>query len=801
MPIARNLLLLIGVLLVACGMIVEPFGWGDYRARVIDSAVVAGVVAGLGLLVARITGLARLPAVLLVVFSLACLWLVGWAAALATVLVVTGGLSLGSLLPRTAMADPLPRWIAGLGLLAAIAGWLLPFPIHYGPTWSIALVALAWFRRRAVRADLLAFGSGLRVSIDAAPRASFACAIVLAVSTTPAWLPLLMFDDLNYHVTLLWELREFAHARFDVGTQVWAMAPWSTDVLHALVSLIAGKEAYGLLTATWLVAATLGVRSLAAQLGLSPSRAWLAAMLYASLPMSSMLTGSLQVEHATPAIFAALVLVVMNGGATRAGEFVVVAVLAGFLMATKVSNALLLVPVLAWMLVQSRGRLPWPMLPAATVLGIFAGGSSYFYSWLATGNPILPLFNGVFHSPWYMDQNFVAPAWRDGFSWNLPWRVAFETQRYFEGKAGSAGLVVLALVGGLAGLADRRWRAPLLVALVAAGLLFWQVQYLRYLQPTMVLLIPALLAALVHESGRWHWREAALSAVVLLQLALVPTASWILQAGTVRTRLLKGNDAALMKITPERVLAQRFRERYLDGDRLLFADTPFAAELPARAMGVSWHNPRLWLYLEGKKGRDPDWDGALSDSGANYVIARNAPGNRRLLAVLEERSAEIVAKAGDATLYRLSGPSQEMVKLLRDHVAFAELAVGRRRASVGEATIRMDCGNVGKNIIAYWSLSSGTAGKVENWNWVLCDVAGHARVDVRYALPPGPGKLAFSARSADPATPDPRLNISQAQVVPRHDLLRNRELADRIWSDDCEPQACDQAALELTPIE
>src|SRR5690606_37110855 len=118
------------------------------------------------------------------------------------------------------------------------------------------------------------------------------------------------------------------------------------------------EETTGFLNAAWLLMAAWLVRGLARTLGVSPRLAWLAAAAYLSLPMSHMLAGSLQVESATPAMFAALASLLLARAPPGPAPMFLLATLAGMLIGSKVSNGLLLLPFFAWWLLQWKTALP-----------------------------------------------------------------------------------------------------------------------------------------------------------------------------------------------------------------------------------------------------------------------------------------------------------------------------------------------------------------------------------------------------------------------------------------------------------
>ncbi|WP_295364667.1 hypothetical protein [Arenimonas sp.] len=798
MSFARDAAFAAGLMLLAAGLWLQPFDWPALAPRLLDSTVLAVALLAASLLAAWRLRTSAAQALATLALPLLAVVFAGPVAVAATALLLAGGLALGTLLPRVEGTPLLLRWIAGLGLLAGGAGWLLPLPLHSAASWSVALLALVAWRRKALAAGLREFGSEAAGSLRAAPGAALLAMLAVAVAGASAWLPVLMSDDLSYHVALGWELRELGHARFDVGSQVWALAPWSADVLHALVMVMADREVVGPLNTFWLLAATWLVQALGLRLGLPARAAWLAAAAYASLPLSGVLAGTLQVESATPAMLAAIALLLLARTAPGRAPTILIAVLAGTMLGTKVSNLVFLAPCLAWWLLQWRGRLPWTALPGATGLAVLAGGSSYAYAaWLA-GNPVLPLFNGTFASPWFPLQDFVDMTWQHGLRWSLPWDWIFQSQAYHEAAAaGAGGVVALALAGGVfAALWNPRTRAFALFALACVALMVWQVQYMRYAHPAMTLLVPLLLAGVWRE--RAAWQPVALGALVALQLALVPTASWNVMGGALRTLALDGPAGVVAAFAPERLLARHFRATAAPSDRLLFAhgSLDVQAELPGRAQPVSWHNPRLFALHAGGQAGLP----VLEASGASHVVARGLDANPEFAAALRERGATPIAHAGPATLYRLAPawrPMQTVQAGPRE--ATATLALDPAHALVGTVSVTVACDRPGENLLVAWRLDRpGNQGPDQHWAWEACGADGQARARTSLASAPNTGELSLQLRPVDEAS-TMQLRIIDGQADLRRDTLAESALQGRAWNGPCLRRGCSREATRLLP--
>ena len=784
----RDFALALGLIALAVGMWLHPFEWDLLAPRLQDSLVVAAAVAAVAASLARLFRIRMAVVVLAICLPAIALAFVGLAGLVATLVLVLAGAAVGTLLPVVPGTSPLLRLIAGLGLLAGVAGWLLPFPVHHAATWGLACAGLVVWRRRALQRDLRELRGEFSAAVTASPGLAAAVCVLAVVSGAPAWLPVLMADDISYHLGLGWELMNFAHARFDVGTQVWAMAPWSTDVLHALVMVLAGQETTGPLNTVWMLAAAWLVRSLAITVGLTPRLAWLAAAAYLSLPLTSMLTGSMQVESASPAWMAALAALLLARVEPGRAPLLLVAVLAGSLVGAKVSNGLLLLPFFFWWLLQWRGRLPWAELPQAILLGLVCAGSSYAYAAGLTGNPVLPLFNGWFESPWFATVNFADTNWTGKLGWDLPWRWVFSTHAFFETRsAGAAGVIVLALFGGLVGaLADARTRALALATVGACMLMLLQIQYLRYLQPLMPMLVVVLVAGVA--TARPRGRDWVIGALVALQLALLPTGSWILMQRSLRVLVKEGPEAVALRTVPERLLAQRFREVAGRDDFVLFGHSGHAAiaELPGQSASSNWHSQYVWNLLRS----GASWHAVFEATGANHVIARASGSEPGLAEALAERGAVALATVGAATLYQLPPlPAPVQAQANPDGSIQGWLLLDPEHPSVGYLGLQMGCDQPGQLVAIEWELERPNKSPVPHWDLLPCGLDGKLSIRMPYASLPHDGALHAKARPAPDAT-GLSLTLLGVEGDRRRDPAATSERYHAVWDSLCARPGC-----------
>ncbi len=785
--LAGPLLLALGVLAYLIGLALHGAPWTPVRAAARDTFWAFLLAWPALALLSRVTG--RFDPVRGFALALGILWVLagGLQEILGPLAVLAAGAVAATLLPAAGL-PVLVRLVAGLGAVAALAGWLLPFPVHSSLAW-IALVAagVAW-RRQALRDLWRALRRELHADLHGGGAGLWLFAVVALLSLLPALMPRVGADDLSYHLMIPRELLAHGYSRLDAASQAWVMAPWSLDLLHGIAWLIAGEEPVTAgLNIFWLLAAGLLCARIGREMGLPAGPSWLAAALFTSIPMVAQLSGFLQVESASPAILAALYLAVSRLPA-QPGALVATAGLAGFLLGCKASNGLLALPLAAWMAWRLRGALPPARTWAIAVgLGAFVAGSSYFWATVLAGNPVLPLFNGLFESPYFVQRNWQDGAWQLPWGPSLPWDLVFDTDRYMTAYAGTLGATWLVFAGALPlALRDARLRPALLLALAGFLLVFSQVQYARYAMPSLVLLVPALFAAMWHAAPRASaWAGAAL---VVLQLFSMPTSGWIMGERLLYRALTGGHAAVEARYAPEEALARRFARDAAPGDRLLYTDRnrAYVASVPGRVHTVAWYDAELSsIFNFGNGYTDAGaWREALQASGANHLVVTRNEDNPGLRALIDSVPSEVVAESDTSLLYRLA-LDRPMDLRAEDGVVRARIEPTATTAVTGSAWIEVGCDQPGQPVSLGWTVvGDDGAAPVSRWTWARCEAPGRARSRVAVHASPRWRRLEVEVRPAPPA-PDMRITPLEARADLRRDLLGDRSPVLRKLGASC----------------
>lgn len=607
---AERALIWLGPLAVLAGLASHRL-WEQWPSGRLGDLLIIGLAAwGFSWVTARITrlpqatGVALFWALLLLVFA-------GPLPVMATGLLALAALALGGLLLGQGPATL--QGLLGLLMLGGVVGWSLPLPIHHGWIYLLLCAALTGWRWRAWWQVLRTARDGWNEAVAGTPRLATFCVIVIGLASVSCWLPTMQYDDLAYHLRLPWQLQDQGFYAPAPQYQVWALAPWLSDVVHALAQLMGGAEARGAVNAFWLLALAGGLWRLCTNVGGPLPARWLAAAVAISLPMTTSLAGGMQTELPTAAALTWLFALVAG---PRDGSFrfwLALAVLAGGLMAIKTTSGAMAAIPLLWALF----RHPWPSFPRillVVVAGLVIAGSSYLYGLMLAGNPVLPLFNAWFKSPYFAPTNFFDARWQSGFGPMLFWNMSFDTDRYVEAYDGGGGFLLIALAGPwLLSLLHRNTRVAALAATAVMLLPLIPLQYLRYAYPGQVVLGAILVATLFAVDVR---RTGGLAiGLCVLHLAFQANGNWMLRYGAIKqTVKAAGRDAPLFKrYAPERLLAAELRQAGGPSGNVLVFDTSqaFFAEFGARGRTVSWYSQPLSTAAN-VAGRDPSGEAWLA---------------------------------------------------------------------------------------------------------------------------------------------------------------------------------------------
>jgi hypothetical protein len=667
--------------------------------------------------VALIAGALRIwmPARAVILLSaIASLYLAGGLGILqcaAALLLVASSLVLGRRLlafmfptqPATATAAT----FCGLALYLAILGIMIHFPVNYRAVYFVLLLAPLIAGRGGpslLGRELAAQVDTFRIAAERLPYFLFTAAVAgVVLLARLGFLPTVGFDDNTLHLRLWSQLRDTHVHGFDYIAHVWEVAPFLVDLLHACVNLIAGADARG---ATNVVLLAILLRQLWVALGifeLDTAARILLITLFASTPLNGALLLSMHTELFMAVLAMAGVRLVLElRGNWCSPHTAALLAIAALCCATKLPGAVLGLALVAAAALQlwftridtehADGRSIALLLTFTAVLAT-AAFNPYVTAWLLTGNPVFPLYNGIFRSPYFDAYNFVDDRWLKGFNFTNYWDLFFNTSAYMEARNFSAGfqyllLFPLGLIALLSIRGLRRQAAPLLVPLLGFGLvMFAATQYWRYEFPVMplaVLAIGALLAPAYPGRGALAVQVALLSCIAL-NLLFFPGTNDFIASAPGRIYSADAKQELLERFVAPRALTAWVNAN-APGSTVFYPGTPFGATLHGTPVYVNWYSPTNAAAFSTVRD-EADGMAFLRDRQIDYVIARiddpGLPGTlawelRRFLS----RVGMPVLLVSDHILYRIDGTDVPYKPFFRLNERFDVDAVPRMVGSI-----------------------------------------------------------------------------------------------------------------------
>jgi 4-amino-4-deoxy-L-arabinose transferase-like glycosyltransferase len=493
-----------------------------------------------------------------------------------------------------------------------------------------------------------------------------ACIIILSLHLAMVALPDRYYDALASHLYIASYVSAHRAWGFDAANYAFAYTPIGADMLYALMFLLQGETAARLLNFSAFLFTGAAVFQVANKNGSREAAIW-TVVLFVSIPMMLIESATLFVEH-TVTLFvmtAVAVLVLSKFRGNVVTHLMIMLLLAGATM-VKLHGALaalLIAPVaIAACFRENISAEVAKRIFVLTGLVAVVAVWPYLYSWVHTGNPVFPLFNNIFKSPYFASVEFVDSRWIGKLSIFLPYRMTFASSDYVEAYDGAIGfsLLIFFAAGFAAAIIDRNS-----IALFCGGLaclliilLVFKTQYLRYL----VILFPLLMVAVgfgLDRMARLNYLRKPLAALVgvvtLLNVYKMPAGGWILGVSDLRACCDESYRRQLeLDQAPERVVNRIINEIAGVNSRVFYVGNPFGALLSGTAIYSNWYNTRFSSAL-GMISSGPEFASLIERIAPTYiVIDTSSPGRLEALATeYAKQKGALVSQVGRLALYHL----------------------------------------------------------------------------------------------------------------------------------------------------
>lgn len=503
--------------------------------------------------------------------------------------------------------------IVGLSAYLVIFGAMIHYPVNYALVYASILFSpfLAFLNknfRQGIFSRLNLFSSQLREGLSKLNYWHF-LAFVWLVGYVGSYslLPVVMSDDNNYHLGMWTQLTYHQQYLFDVKSLIWAVSPFSVDLIHSIVSLVAGVNARASINLIFFGLLLVGLWVLCGRLALSSSQRLMVVALFASTPMVANLLQSLQTDLFMALLCCVGALVLFDKEREQLYRLSSIFLLGCLLCATKLpalvlAGAFFMALLLA--LRQEGSSRQWGSLSIFGIVVLVAAGAfvafhSYVSAYLITQNPVFPLYNAIFQSPFYNIENFKDPIYTRGPSWLAYWGLFFDSQTYFESPADFVAgfqylfLVPSALILLLFNSDGRRWAILAIPMVLYAGIMFYMMQYLRYL--FAILPLAAILIAYLYVGrSKSYGLSVVLCIYTLLNVWFLPGVSWNFYLNNMKFLTSHAKQEAMMHLNPEIAMNDYVNARYGKANVLYDVARSNGATLAGTPFYISWCAPLNW---------------------------------------------------------------------------------------------------------------------------------------------------------------------------------------------------------------
>lgn len=541
-----------------------------------------------------------------------------------------GILILGALKVKAYQLTISDLFLIGAGCYGILIEFLAYFPINTTSVYSIILLLPIVFLSNEKRGDFIDLLNKLKVSLG---EINLLTIFVISLALTHyvySFLPEFGYDALAFHLYIATTMKHQASWSFNPELYSWALMPMLGDWLYSCVYILSGEVSARILNVLFILcAACIGCRFTRWMGGNADSSKWAAALILSS-PLVFAESGSLFVESIWSAYILAGLFFFIRPLTPKNDEIKIGFLFLAFAVSAK-AITLIWIPIFFILVGLNIKGVTWRINVKPYLIGlgflILVGFVPYISSYLISGNPVFPFFNGVFKSPFYPEANFDNPLFKTAISWDFFYQITFNSKKYLEASAGAPGLqYLLVLPSALVLMVCQKNIKEMLVFLLSLSMIWLTFQaqsYLRYIFPAFILLsaISGLAVADVKLSP--IGRRFILSSAVLsigINLILITSAGWHYRNVPYSVFFSElARNKYIEREAPIRNAIEYINVVNKPQSPVFLLSSPYGAGLKADYLVPNWYNAKFQAQINGvssaKKFKD-----LMSAYGASYIV-------------------------------------------------------------------------------------------------------------------------------------------------------------------------------------
>lgn len=517
----------------------------------------------------------------------------------------------------TYLMHPTPGILVGTGVFLTIFGCLIHTHANTREVyWAIISLPLLLIFSSRVQQKIYTTAKQVLITklhtLKTTPGLYLFAFIVLVTSVARfAFFPTIGYDDNAQHLRMWSELTNTGIYSFDVTAQIWSVAPFTVDLLHSIASLMADSDARGALNLLFFILLLLVISELSKLFLTDNKDRLLILALFSSTPIIANLLGSLQTELflglATVAGVRSIYLLQRHDvWASTLGVLFAAAISCSTKLPGAVISLLLVVSLITHLYANNTSlRLTLDKksifgLASLFLVFLFVALHPYINAWIKTHNPVFPLYNAIFKSPYFPLINFSDLRYQKGFSLKSYWSTFFRTGEFYEVRNFTAGFQYLTLFPIALLVAAFSKKRLLYVPLVFVGvgfgfIMFAASQYWRYLFPAIPIASVVIGLLLKDLSGTRKVSKAVVRVCIIFTIAVnlyfLPGASWFFTTPLQSLYSEAGKRVATEQLAPAKRIVQ-YVNLTAPGSKVFFdSDSPYGATLNGSPVFSNWYAP------------------------------------------------------------------------------------------------------------------------------------------------------------------------------------------------------------------
>ena len=236
------------------------------------------------------------------------------------------------------------------------------------------------------------------------------------------------------------------------------------------------------------------------------------------------------------------------------------------------------------------------------IVPIFIIGSyPYINAYIVTENPLFPLYNNIFKSPYYSITAFFN-GYTSGMSYDFIDKITFDSTKYIEGYKGSSGFLIGMLFLPTIVLSiyykNKNALKLLLISALLIYLLCLGTAYLRYIYSAMVIMIAGIFlffGTIIKDES--HNTKIKKIFIVLIVLSILANVTFLNKAthayGIIDKNIItneKDRKSFLLGVNPISIAIEKINKLNTDNENVLFYSYPFTYNIHANAIIFEWYN-------------------------------------------------------------------------------------------------------------------------------------------------------------------------------------------------------------------